>query len=262
MSDILAVRSFLRHLRRRADRCYLQNYQVSAKKAALDLVLNAPKTVAKLQESYQQHFATAGNPSALYSSFATGTPAPSNPTCESAVMAAQDAAEHVLASCATLENYVQLAVPKMEDGGNFGVSIQLAALKVITDQAEKVSKGMEELYGYASARADALEKCKLPSATKSKTETESNGTDKEKGETSSKSTEQKSTETTSESAEAPLRAMALASVDVKYFIKAKAINQTAIAAFLAVVDFMDKNKVKIEKPKGESGSRGYSSTMY
>ena len=40
----------------------------------------------------------------------------------------------------------------MEDGGNFGVSIQLAAIKVITDQAEKVNKGMEELYGYASAR--------------------------------------------------------------------------------------------------------------
>lgn len=98
--------------------------------------------------------------------------------------------------------------------------------------------------------------------TKSKTESETSGTDKEKGEISSKSTEQKSTETTTESAEAPLRTKALAAVDVKYFLKAKTTSQTAIAAFLAVVDFMDKNKVKIEKPKGDSGSRGYSSTMY
>jgi hypothetical protein len=228
------------------------------------VVAKSPETVVKLQESYQQHFgssADGSSASALYASF-SGAPAAANPTCEAAVLAAQDAADLVLAACATLDHYVQLAVPKMEDGGNFGVSIQLAALKVIADQADKVNKGMDELFGYAAARADALEKCKLPSVTKSKTESETNGTDKEKGEISSKSTEQKMTESSSESPEAPLRTKALAAVDVKYFLKAKSTCQTAIGAFLAVVDFMDKNKVKIEKPKGEEGSRGYSGTMY
>lgn len=234
-----------------------QNYHATAKEAALDVIAKAPSSVAKLQESYQQHFASAGSASALYTTFSSSAPAASNPACDAAVLAAVDTSDYVLSSCAILENYVQLAVPMM-DGGNFGVSIQLAALKVIADQAEKVSKGMEELYGYAAARADALEKCKLPSVTKSKTESETNGTDKEKGEVRSKSTEQKSTETTNECAEAPLRTKALASVDVKFFLKAKTTSQAAISSFMAVVDFMDKNKLKIE----EAGSRGNSSTMY
>jgi Proteasome activator pa28 beta subunit len=229
----------------------------------LDVVAKAPDTVAKLQASYQQHFASAGSPSALYASFSSAAPAAANPTCEAAVLATQDAADHVLVSCALLGSYVQLAVPKIEDGGNFGVSIQLDALKVIADQAEKVTKAVEDLYGYAAARADVLEKCKLPTVAKSKTESDTNGTDKEKGEVSSKSIELKVTESTNEFAEAPLRAKALAAVDVKYFVKAKSTYQMAIGAFLAVVDFVDKNKVKIDKPRdNESNARGYSSTMY
>lgn len=180
-----------------------------------------------------------------------------------------DAADSVLQQMATMEQYIHLTVPKMEDGGNWGVGVQLAAVKIIQDSRTKMEAAVDELYKYAATRADALEKLKLPSKTATKTMTssssESKGQDKEKGETgstaTSQNTETKTTESSSESPEASLRQAALTAVDVRYYTKAKATFQLTITTFLAVTDFMDKNRVKIEKPRSDDGSRG-SGNMY
>jgi hypothetical protein len=222
-----------------------------------------------------------------------------------AVAAALDAADSILQSIGILERYITLTVPKMEDGGNFGVSVQLNAIKVLTDASKKIEDGMEELYKYASARADAMEKCKMhPSVSTTKTttntQTTNTGNDSEKGDTQNNSNAQTNEEKTVESQtttiEASWRKQAVTMVDVRFYNKAKAVRlqtfrmgdvshilfshtqtflgfsctknihiQTftnAITGYMAVCDFMDKNKEKIDKPKGESGSRGYSGTMY
>jgi len=158
----------------------------------------------------------------------------------------------------------------MEDGGNFGVGVQLAAIKVIEDARTKLESAVDELFKYGSTRADSLEKVKLPSTSSTKSTTsstsESKGQDKEKGATesssTSQSTETKTTETSTESPEAKLRRAALTAVDVRFYTKAKAAFQLTITSFLTVADFLDKNKVKIEKPKGDGGSRNYSGSMY
>jgi Proteasome activator pa28 beta subunit len=218
--------------------------------------------INQLEAAFNHHFPSQ-TVSAITAAFASESLLLDNPSCQSAVAATLDAVDHVLTVCAALERYIQLAVPKVEDGGNFGVSIQLAAIKVITDQVEKLEKGSEELFKYASTRADALEKCKLAATTQTKSATttvsESAGNDKEKGEIKSnsttRSTEEKSVDTVSSTVESALRKQAVVAVDVRFFGKAKSTMTATILALLAVVDFMDKNKVKIAEPKGDSGSR-------
>jgi Proteasome activator pa28 beta subunit len=193
-----------------------------------------------------------------------------NDTCASAVMVTLDAIDYALSTIATIEQYVQLSIPQIEDGNNFGVSIQLAAVKVFNDQNEKLDKSMEDLMKYASTRADALEKCKLPSAATTKSSTasssESSGTSAEKGDTSSntksQATEEKTVETSNSVVENTLRKQSVIAVDVRFYQKAKYAFMSVISALLVVADFVDKNKGKIAEPKGDVSARGYSGSMY
>jgi Proteasome activator pa28 beta subunit len=246
--------------------------------AALGIVANSHTTATQLQATFEGHFpkATTQSLAAVRAAFENAGSngsgvAVENGVCEASVNATLDAAGTALDAFQTLERYIQLTIPTMEDGGNFGVSVQLAALKVITDTIDKIEKGVEELYKYPSARADALEKCKLPATSITKTSTvaasESAGTDAEKGDvkstSKSQSTEEKSIESgTGTSAELALRKKAVLGVDVRFYAKAKATYQNVITGFLAVMDFMEKNKDKIGKPKGDGGARGYSHNMY
>lgn len=238
----------------------------------MEIIAQSPETVKQLQGTYQTQFGNSySNNTALTTAFSAAALLTENTPCQTAIATTLDAADAVLAAFTVLERYVQLTIPKMEDGGNFGVGIQLAAIKVLADQTDRIEKGVEELYKYAASRADALEKCKLPSSSETKSSTtsssESAGTDAEKGATKSNATssnsETKSVATATTLAEAALRHQAVAAVDVRFYTKAKATLSATITAFLLAVDFVDKNKVKIAAPKGENGgSRNYSGSMY
>lgn len=250
-----------------------QSFQQASKAAALEIISKSPETIQQLQQTYAQHFPAQNTVSAVTAAFSAAADDKcllQNAACGAAVAATLDAADHVLTACATLDRYIQLTVPKMEDGGNFGVGIQLAACKVIADQVEKLEKGVEELSKYAATRADALEKCKLPGTTTTKSTTaassESAGTDAEKGATKSsnqsQSTEEKTVESVTTAVEAGLRQQAVVAVDVRFYTRAKATLAATVTALLVVVDFADKNQVKIAAPKGDGGSRNYSGSMY
>ena len=182
-----------------------------------------------------------------------------------------DAIQAVLTDIAVLTQYITLTIPKMEDGGNWGVSVQLAAIKAMGDSKEKLEKGLEELTKYASARADALDKCKLLSTSKttstSKSQSTSEGTSTEKGDakaTDNKtSTEEKETTTAAASGLViDYRVQAVVATDVLYYTKAKAVFQNAIMSYLAAIDFCDKNSDKLSQPKGNSGGTSSYSSMY
>jgi hypothetical protein len=226
--------------------------------------------VKQLQQTLASHFPTPSISAASECFMKDESFLVKNDTCSTAIAVTLDAIDCALQTIATIEQYVHLSIPKVEDGGNFGVSIQLAAIKVLNDQNEKLDKYMEDLLKYTSSRADALEKCKLLSTVSTKTATmatnESAGTDKEKGDTAtnnkSQSTEEKSIESMSNLVEGTLRKQAVIAVDVRYYQKAKYVLSAVITALLVVADFMDKNQSKIAAPKGESSSRGYSGSMY
>lgn len=169
---------------------------------------------------------------------------------------------------AVLQQFITLTLPMMEDGGNWGVSIQLQGLKHITDLNDKLDKLVDDIYKYNAARADALDKCQLESSSSVTTETkstsDSNGTSTEKGENKTKnestSTETKKTTTAAGSASLTLeyRHRALVAVDVLYYTKTKALFQQCLTGYMGVIDFMDKNAEKVAAPKGSSGGSSFS----
>ena len=146
--------------------------------------------------------------------------------------------------------------------------IQLAALKQMKDDREKLEKSLEELSKYASSRADALEKCKLPSTNMSKTTSSTTSNSDTKGgekagatSSASSSTEEKAVETKNQIPEAPFRQQAVWAVDALYYSKARNAFMSALTCYVTAIDFVDKNKEKIAMPRGSSGGRGFAS-MY
>jgi hypothetical protein len=242
-----------------------QPFQECAKAGAKALITKSPETLKLLQDSYAAHFPAGQTLSAVSKSYEGNVE--ENAACASTVSTAMDAVDTVTAQFSELEQYITLTIPQMEDGGNFGVSIQLDVIKKIDEGIEKLNKGLEELSKYTSSRADALEKCKLGSSSAVVTTTESAGesTGGEKGDTktTSKSTETKKTESgASTFPELKLRQQAVIAVDVLYFSKAKALMSQLISSYMLVANAMDKNAVKLEHPKGSSGSGSAYNSMY
>jgi hypothetical protein len=237
----------------------LQALQDSTKSSALAVVEKGPATLQTLQSTYQKHFSVAPL-SAVQKAYAAAD-VTSNDAAAALVEATQDATDAILGDMVLLEQYIHLTIPKMEDGNNFGVTVQLTVLKQITDSKDLLTKNLDELSKYASSRADALEKCKLPSQSTSfsttKSQSDAAGNDKEKGDTKTTQTsttkEEKTTESSSVSPELKYRKMAVTAVDVAYFSKAKNLFQTAMIGYMAALDFMSKNSDKIALPKGSEG---------
>jgi hypothetical protein len=180
-----------------------------------------------------------------------------------AVTTVLDAITSITQDSQTVATFLHLHIPKMEDGNNFGVTVQLSLLKEISDLQEAVTKGVDDLSGYHSARAEALSKLSLPSTsgsvTKSTSVTTTDG--KQEDKTSETKEEKKATNDTSGPVYAA-RVSALVAVDTLYYAKAQRIFQSNLTLYLATLDFFDKNKDKLEMPKGAGGARASFHSMY
>jgi hypothetical protein len=242
--------------------------QESTKIAALAVVAKAPSDLVTLQSTYAQYFPSGESLSATQKKYAAGD-VTKNDAVKGIVDVTSDVTDSILEDMVRLEQYIHLTIPKMEDGNNFGVTVQLTALKQITDAKELLVKGLEDLTKYASSRADALEKCKLPSSSvvssTTKSQSDSAGNNTEKGDVKATSTgtakEEKTTETATTSPEQEYRKLAVTAVDISFHCKAKGLFQNAMIGYMAALDFMEKNNDKIAKPKGQNGAGSYTS-MY
>jgi len=222
-------------------------------------------SIAKL-DSMETSFAAAfphSSLSAASSDFGGSATGASNDKVSKCVSLAMDALAAMSQDAQTLENFLHLHIPKMEDGNNFGVTVQLASLKQLSDVQEAVTKQVDSLAGYAAARADALEKLKLPSSSKSVTKSNSlTTTDGKKEEKVSESTEEKSTENENSGPVYEGRVAAVVALDTLYYSKAQRAIQSVMTLYIASLDFMNKNMDKLEMPKGSGGSYSGFSSMY
>jgi len=158
-----------------------------------------------------------------------------------------------------LDYFITLHIPTIEDGGNFGVGVQLDLVKKLGESKETANKSTEALLGYESARADALGKLNLPSHTSSVTKSTSvSSTDGKKEEKDSESKEEKQSSSSSTGPAYESRVAAVVAVDTLYYSKASAILSQSIISVIGVMDFIDKNKEKLIEPKGNSGSSNFS----
>ena len=201
--------------------------------------------------------------SAASADFAAKATLASNDKVSSCVTLALDALSSMSQDAQTLETFLHLHIPKMEDGNNFGVTVQLALLKQLSDVQEAVTRHVDALSAYASARADTLEKLKLPSSSKSTSKSTSvSTTDGKREEKVSESTEEKSNENENSGPVYEARLSAVVACDTLYYSKALRALQSVMTLYVASLDFLNKNMDKLEKPKGSGGSHSGFHSMY
>mmetsp|Transcript_29141 Transcript_29141/g.67564 ORF Transcript_29141/g.67564 Transcript_29141/m.67564 type:complete len:234 (-) Transcript_29141:889-1590(-) len=231
----------------------LATFQERAKAEATALMKNSSATLEALNAAYKNHF-SGGKLSEVRKSFQDQNYLEENPAVVAALSDAQDAVAQALSDLRIVHDYVTLLIPKMEDGNNFGVTVQLAALKQIQDSSEELNKVFDEMPKYFSSRAEAVDKLGLKSESESETKKE-----EVEGDTTKTTTSKEWKSSTGK--QRPLRVQAVYAIDIQYYASAQKAFRAAQSAYLANVDFVLKNTTKIEEPKGSSGGTNFSS-MY
>mmetsp|Transcript_26196 Transcript_26196/g.56174 ORF Transcript_26196/g.56174 Transcript_26196/m.56174 type:complete len:241 (+) Transcript_26196:67-789(+) len=158
----------------------------------------------------------------------------------------------------TVDYFISLHVPKIEDGGNFGVGVQLDLVKKLVEKKKMVTEAVDDLLKYNESRANALTKLKLPT-TETFSSHKEDVTD-EDGKTGKVELTSKGLKKSS-SAEGPVYeacVAAVVAVDTLYYSKAGGVFSEIIISLVTIMDFIDKNKDKLVEPKGKSGGSAFS----
>jgi len=146
----------------------------------------------------------------------------------------------------------------MEDGNNFGVSVQMMISKVLEDMRAEFEKKMDAIPKYYASRAEAVEKLNLPKVTtsESKTKSDSDSTGGKDGDEKKSSTQVVTKEDTTQSGlkrENYYRLKHLVSLDVQFYSEMKSLCTSVADSYAIILDNMEKNKNKLVAPKGEGG---------
>lgn len=83
--------------------------------------------------------------SAVTGQFADPALLAKNATLEKKLGATLDALADISENLASLEEYLQLNIPQMEDGNNFGVTVQLSAQAILKHAQEDLGNDLEDL---------------------------------------------------------------------------------------------------------------------
>ncbi|GFH45599.1 hypothetical protein CTEN210_02073 [Chaetoceros tenuissimus] len=232
--------------------------------AQVDAVLkDVPKIIAAFESALSTHFA-APSPSELENAYAAtlkSSPNAINTPLVSALSSYKDLLAQTIDNIQLFERFIVLHIPQMEDGNNFGVTVQMTVGKALKETRESLLKQMDSVVTYYNSRADAVEKLSLEKSTKTVSSTSSktdSSKDEEKKESTTESTDVKTVSTESKTYD--FRLMALAALDVNAYMSSKAGLVDTFNDFLMVVDNIEKNKLKLTSPKGSSG--GNSMGMY
>jgi len=235
-----------------------KKFKNDSKSQAMELLDSSAAMVEEMQKNYSElfHYDRLSAASNDFKEFATAS------TNEKVAKAVTATLDHVSAQTnllSKLDYFITLHIPTIEDGGNFGVGVQLDLVKKLSELKESTSKSIEALLGYENARAEALSKLNLPSSTSSITKsTSATTTDGKKEEKLCESQEEKQSSSLSSGPAYESRLAAVVAVDTLYFSKASSILSQSIVSLIGVMDFIDKNKEKLIEPKGKSGGSNFS----
>jgi len=241
----------------------LEKYNESSKEKATKILDGAIAKLEAMEATLAANFPHVSLSAASAEFKKLNVESGSNEPVSKAVSVTIDEISSVSQDARALEVFLNLHIPKMEDGNNFGVTVQLSMLKQLSEIQESAGKAIDELSGYYNARAESLSKLNLPSVSTSVTKsTSSSTTDGKKEEKSSESKEEKKSSSDMTGPTFESRVAALIATDTLYYSKAQRSFQAAMSTYMAVLDFMDKNKEKLEKPKGSGGSHSGYHSMY
>lgn len=187
-----------------------------------------------------------------------------NEVVDAAYKVTRDALAMGADNARVLERFVGLHVPQMEDGNNFGVTVQMMFAKLLNEEREKMEKSLSESSKYYASRADAIDKFShLPksSVTETKSTSKSNATGGKDGDEKKDSTSTSTEEKTSTSDGGKInahRAKALAALDAQMYFDLVGALQSMTDGYVLILDNLEKNWDKLENPRGK-GYGGYGS---
>jgi hypothetical protein len=153
----------------------------------------------------------------------------------------------------------------MEDGNNFGVTVQMTISKALKETKEALVKKMEVIPSYYTSRADLIDKFSLSKSTitQTKTTTKLDSKGGKDGDESKESCTQVTEEKTSGSViPADARVMALVKTDLNCYCNARIGMMDCKDSLLMIFDNIEKNFKKLTSPKGSGGYGGNTMGMY
>lgn len=246
----------------------IKSYRTRTNKEAEEIIKNGMATVTKIDDAIKEHFPFgAGELSKAEASFRADLEAngldSANSLLTTSIPAARDAISLGISHVQTLERFISLNVPQMEDGNNFGVTVQMTVAKFLKETREAWAKKLESVPAYYASRAEAVEKLNLSktSASETKTESKSDSTGGKEGDQSTTETKIVKEEKTSNGSKTNVfRAGHLLALDVQLYCELQSALMMLVDGYATVLDNMEKNKEKLESPKGNGP--GNSMGMY
>lgn len=246
----------------------IKAYRKQVAKDVDDFLTNGPSLLAGLEKSLKESFPYDLDLCTAEKEFeksieANGFEA-TNSTLAKVIPEVRDVLAKGIENIMLLERFISIHVPAMEDGNNFGVSVQMVVAKYLKEIREAWIKKIEAIPSYYSSRAESIEKLGLPKVTKSETKTETDsstagGKDGDEKKSSSSATkEQKSTGNSKIDVH---RSKHVVAIDLNHYVDLRATMIMVIDGYLTILDNMEKNKEKLSAPKGTSGG-GSSMGMY
>ncbi|KAJ8608515.1 hypothetical protein CTAYLR_005727 [Chrysophaeum taylorii] len=154
-----------------------------------------------------------------------------------------------------IERWIVLNIPKVEDGNNFGVAVQMEINKMVVERRTKVKELFDKLADYHKDRGALLKEmaCKtladnIKSTTKLVDDETKNGEESKATKTSTKThSEQKETTPMV----IPDQVASVVALDVGWYFHLVFTLETVRDAYVACVDCITKNRAKLERPKGD-----------
>lgn len=158
----------------------------------------------------------------------------------------------------SLETWLMLCIPPIEDGNNFGVGIVVEAGKLIKEARAEIVAMQKDLPEYHKERGAAVEKVAV-STSNSTTVAQTSGEDTTAKDGAEEKTAKQGATTVQEtktSSGKPLPDFLshVVAVDVAWHARIINLCNRLCTLYIAVADFLEKNDEKIRSPKGSGGS--------
>ncbi|KAH7474067.1 hypothetical protein PRIC1_014381 [Phytophthora ramorum] len=237
-------------------------YKKSVTDAGAALLAELPQRVSQVHALVQQHAAERA-PSAVRAKYAQAVLAASasvgsNGNVQNLLGVAADEVARLLSAIQQLQLWIQLQVPKVEDGNNFGVEVQKYAFVQLKEALDKWQKTWDSLADYSSSRAAAVEKLNAKTSSETSTTTTTTSSKGGKDGDEEKSVTAKVDKQSNAGSQAAEDAVAaVVEIDVKWYFNLVRALEGVRDQYAVISDIILKNQEKIELPRGKNDRAGF-----
>jgi len=223
------------------------------------LETSLPEKILKIDETLAS-LASSGMAEVEAKFKASVKPESANETVASMLSSARSEAATCVLNLSKYERFIGLCVPKVEDGNNFGVAVQLETRKFVAEKRQKIKELFDKCADYHKDRA-ALWKDIAPKSSVDTVKSQvASGEDETKDGNATSSTKKSSEKTTSESKSSvpqsilPDATASVVALDLSWYFHLYFTLESIRDAYIACGDVVNKNRQRLQQPKGDGQS--------